>query len=168
MSVANIQPAQAALFTKARTGQIFTCGQMAYVQGFTKMAKDLIPPPNVDATATTSESSPSGNMLNYLQKSGDSYVCLYNNGKTKDLCGSSAKAAQVEATPDDVSEELTSVSVIPTNVTSPTDETPPFHEKPVPLEVSETPDFKKYALESRRTVGAREDQGILIDEIVKV
>ena len=31
MSVANIQPAQAALFTKARTGQIFTRGQMAYV-----------------------------------------------------------------------------------------------------------------------------------------
>ena len=68
MSVANIQPAQAALFTKARTGQIFTRGQMAYVQGFKKMAKDLMPPPNVDATATTSESSPSENMLNYLQK----------------------------------------------------------------------------------------------------
>jgi hypothetical protein len=29
MSVANIQPAQAALFTKAHTGQIFTRAQMA-------------------------------------------------------------------------------------------------------------------------------------------
>ena len=46
--------------------------------------------------------------------------------------------------------------------TSPTDETPPFHEKSVPLEVSETREFKKYVLESRRAVGAREDQDILI------
>jgi hypothetical protein len=82
MSVANIQPAQAALFTKARTGQIFTRGQMAYVQGFTRMAKDSMPPPYDDSTV--SESSPSENMLNYLQKSGASYVCLYNNGITKE------------------------------------------------------------------------------------
>ena len=45
MSVANIQPAQAALFTKTSTGQIFTRGQMAYVQGFTKTAKDLMASP---------------------------------------------------------------------------------------------------------------------------
>ena len=160
MSVANIQPAQAALFTKARTGQIFTRGQMAYVQGFTRMAKDFVPPPYDDATA--SESSPSENMLNYLQKSGASYVCLFNNGKTKELRGNSAKAARIEATPDDVSEELTSVSVIATDGTPPTDETPPFHEKSVRLEVSETREFKKYALESRRAVGAREEQDILI------
>ncbi len=83
MSGANIHPAQAALFTKAHTGQIFTRAQMAYVQGFTKMAKDLIASPNVDATATASESSPSDNMLNYLQKCGASYVCLYHHGKTK-------------------------------------------------------------------------------------
>ena len=153
MSVANIQPAQAALFTKARTGQIFTRGQMAYVQGFTKMAKDLMASPNVVATATASESLPSENMLNYLQKSGASYVCLYNNGKTRELCGKS---------PDDVPDELTSVSVIATDGTSPTDETLPFHEKSVPLEVSETPAFKKYASESRHAVGAREDQDILI------
>jgi hypothetical protein len=70
MSVANIQPAQAALFTKARTGQIFTHVQMAYVQGFTRMAKDFMPPPYDDSTV--SESSPSENMLNYLQKSGAS------------------------------------------------------------------------------------------------
>ncbi|KAI2494665.1 hypothetical protein MHU86_19844 [Fragilaria crotonensis] len=56
MSVANIglQPAQAALFTKTRTGQIFTRGQMAYVQGFTKMAKDFMASPNVNATTTAS------------------------------------------------------------------------------------------------------------------
>jgi MULE transposase domain len=160
MSVANIQPAQAALFTKARTGQIFTRGQMAYVQGFTRMAKDFMPPPYDDATAP--ESSPSENMLNYLRKNGASYVCLYNNGITKELRGNSAKAARMEATPDDVSEELTSVSVIATDATSPTDESSPIHEKSVRLEVSETREFKKYAFESRRAVGAREDQDILI------
>jgi hypothetical protein len=162
MSVTKIHPAQAAVFTKARTGQIITCGQMAYVQGFTKVAKDLMASLNVDAITTASESLPSENMLNYLQKSGASYVCLYNNGKTKELRGNSAKAAQIEASPDDVSDELTSLSVIATDGTSPTDETPPFHEKSVPLEVSETPAFKKYALESRHAVGAREDHDILI------
>jgi hypothetical protein len=44
MSVANIQPAQTALFTKARTGQIFTRGQMAYVQGFTRRKTLCLPP----------------------------------------------------------------------------------------------------------------------------
>jgi MULE transposase domain len=52
--------------------------------------------------------------------------------------------------------QLTSLSVIPT------DDTSPFHVKSVPLEVAETPAFKKYALESIRAVGAREDQDILI------
>ena len=159
MSVANIQPAQAALFTKAHTGQIFTCAQMAYVQGFTKMAKDLISSPNVDATATASEPSPSDNMLNYLQKSGASYVCLYHHGKTKELRGNSAKAARTEANPHDLSDELTSLSVVPT---ADTDDASPFHEKSVPLEVAETSAFRKYALESRHAVGAREDQDILI------
>jgi hypothetical protein len=133
MSVANIQPAQATLFTKAHTGQIFIRAQMAYVQGFTKitkMAKDLIASPNVDATATASESSPSDNMLNYLQKSGASYVCLYHNGKTKELRGNSAKAARTEANPHDLSDELTSLSVVPT---ADADDASPFHEKSVPL-----------------------------------
>ena len=78
MSVANIQPVQAALFTKAHTGQLFTCHQMAYVQGFTKMAKDLMPAvTNDDGTATAMASaSPAENMLNYLQKSGASYVIV--------------------------------------------------------------------------------------------
>jgi hypothetical protein len=39
MSVANIQPAQAALFTKTRTGQIFTCGQMAMCKDLQKRQK---------------------------------------------------------------------------------------------------------------------------------
>ena len=160
MSVANIQPAQAALFTKAHTGQIFTRAQMAYVQGFTKMAKDLIASPIVeDATTTASESSPSDNMLNYLQKSGASYVCLYHHGKTKELRGNSAKAARTEANPHDLSDELTSLSVVPN---ADTDDASPFHEKSVPLEVAETSAFRKYALESRNAVGAREDQDILI------
>jgi hypothetical protein len=60
MIVANIQPAQAALFTKTRTGQILTRGHIAYVQGFAKMAKVLMASPIVDAdaTATPSESLP--------------------------------------------------------------------------------------------------------------
>ena len=65
---------------------------------------------------------------------------------------------RIKATPNDVREELTSVSFIATNGTPPTDETPPFHEKSVRLEVSETREFKKYAVESRRAVGAREDR----------
>jgi MULE transposase domain len=161
MSVANIQPAQAALFTKAHTGQLFTRGQMAYVQGFTKMAKDLMPLPNND-DGTATASSPAENMLNYLQKTGASYVCLYNNGKTKELRGSTCKAARIEASADNVLDELTSVSVIAAEGTLPTEETPPVQEKSVPLQVSETPDFMKYALESRLAVGAREDQDILI------
>ena len=121
MSVANIQPAQPALFTKTHTDQIFTRGQMAFVQGFTKMAKVLMASPIVDADATTtpSESLASNNMLNYLQESGASYVCLNHHGKTKELWGNSAKAAQTEDNPHDVSHELTSLSVIPTDGTSP-------------------------------------------------
>jgi hypothetical protein len=96
-------------------------------------------------------------MLSYLQKSGASYVCLYHHGKSKELRGNSVKAARTESIPHDLSVELTSLSVVPT-----ADDTSPFHEKPVPLEVAETSTFKKYALESRLAVGAREDQDILI------
>ncbi len=43
MAAANIQPAQAALFTRSSTGELFTCaGQMAFVQGFSRMAQDLM------------------------------------------------------------------------------------------------------------------------------
>jgi hypothetical protein len=41
---------------------------MAYVQGFTKRAKDLMASPNIDATTTAFESLPSDNMLSSLQK----------------------------------------------------------------------------------------------------
>jgi hypothetical protein len=95
-------------------------------------------------------------MLNYLQKCGASYVCLYHNGKTKELCGNSAKAARTEDNPHDESHEQTSISVIPT------DDNSPFHQKLVPLDVAETSAFKKYALETIHAVGAREDQDILV------
>ena len=119
---------------------------MAYVQGFTKTAKDLMASPLVEAdgTATPSESLPSDNMLSYLQKSGASYIYLYHHGKTKELRGNSVKAARTEANHNDSSSELTSISVIPTDDTG---DASPFHEKPVPLEVAETCAFKKYAWE---------------------
>jgi hypothetical protein len=154
MAVANIQPAQAAVFTKARTGQIFTRGQMAYAQGFSRMARELMASPNVDAMATQSECSPSDNMLRYLQESGAAYVCLYHNGKTKEVRGN--KVARIESNPYELHDELTSVLVVPT------DDTSPSHQKSVPLEVVETAAFKKYASESRLAVGAREDQDILV------
>ncbi len=55
-----------------------------------------------------------------VYKTGASYVCLYHNGKTKELCGNSAKAAWTEDNPHDVSHELTcQQSVIPDDDTSP-------------------------------------------------
>ena len=100
---------------------MFTRGQMAYVQGFSRMAKDLIASPNVDVDGTTtdSNSSPSDKMLDYLQKSGASYVCLYHNGRTNELRGNSAKAARTETNCQDLSDELTSLSVVATDDTSP-------------------------------------------------
>jgi hypothetical protein len=75
---------------------------MAFVQGFTKRAKDLMASsPNVNATTTASESSPSNNMLSFFSKNGASYVCLYHHGKPKELCGNSVKAARTEANPHD-------------------------------------------------------------------
>ena len=68
--------------------------------------------PNVDATIwvfTLWE------YAGLFTKRGASYVCLYNNGKPKELCGNSAKAVQIEANPHDVSDELTSLSVIATD-----------------------------------------------------
>ena len=155
MSVANIPPAQAAIFTKTRTGQVFARHEMAYVQGFTRMANELMK--DVDSSSTMADSSPADNMLSYLRKSGASYVCLYHNGKTKELRGQSAKAARTEVEHHDLSEELTSLSVIVTDDTSTEN-----NQLSVPLEVVETEAFKKYALESRTAVGARDEQDILI------
>jgi hypothetical protein len=42
MAAAKIWPSQAALFTQTSTGELFTLGQMAYVQGFPRMAQDLM------------------------------------------------------------------------------------------------------------------------------
>jgi hypothetical protein len=127
---------------------------MAYAQGFSRMARQLMPVPNIDAMSTQSECSSSDNMLKYLKESGASYVCLFHNGRTKEVRGN--KVARIESNPDEFSDELTSVSVVPTDVTSPS------FQKSVLLEVEETAAFKKYALETRLAVGAREDQDILI------
>ena len=61
MSVANIPPSQAAIFTKTRTGQVFTRHQMAYVQGFTRKANELMK--DVDSSSTMADSSPADNVL---------------------------------------------------------------------------------------------------------
>ena len=67
IAAANIQPAQAALFTESRTGELFTRGQMAYVQGFSRMAQSLMGS-GEHSVSTSSASSPNDNMLKYLQK----------------------------------------------------------------------------------------------------
>ena len=84
MAAANILPSQAALFTRSSTGELFTRGQMAYVQGFSRMAQDLIDL-SPQGAALPSDMSPSDSMLNYLQKIGASFVCLYHNAKTKEI-----------------------------------------------------------------------------------
>ena len=66
MAAANIQPAQAALFTKSPTGELFTRGQMAYVQGFSRMAQSLMDSGEHGMSTSSSASSPSDNMLKYL------------------------------------------------------------------------------------------------------
>jgi hypothetical protein len=82
MAAANILPSQAALFTQSSTGELFTRRQMAYVQGFSQMAQDLIDL-SPQGAALPSDMSPSDSMLNYLKKIGASFVCLYHNGNTK-------------------------------------------------------------------------------------
>jgi hypothetical protein len=154
MAAANILPSQAALFTRSSTGELFTRGQMAYVQGFSRMAQDLMDY-SPQGAALPSDMSPSDSMLNYLQKIGASFVCLYHNGNTKEIRGQNRKAARTEGNPVDDGVNLTSLSMVTTM------ESAPAH-KSVPLEVTETADFKEYAQRSRHAVGARDDQDILI------
>ena len=40
MAAANILPAQVASLTRIKSGELFTRGQMAYIQGCSRMAKD--------------------------------------------------------------------------------------------------------------------------------
>jgi hypothetical protein len=55
MAAANIRPSQAALFTRTSSGELYKRGQTAYVQGFSRMAQDLMdlspegtaPPPDL-------------------------------------------------------------------------------------------------------------------------
>ena len=154
MAAANILPSQAALFTRSSTGELFTRGQMAYVQGFSRMAQDLMDS-SPQGAALPSDMSPSDSMLNYLQKIGASFVCLFHNGNTKEMRGQNRKAARTEGNPVDDGVNLTSLSMVTTM------ESAPAH-KSVPLEVTETADFKEYAQRSRHAVGARDDQDILI------
>ena len=58
MAAANIQPAQAALFTKSRTGELFTRGQMAYVQGFSRMAQSLMDSGEHSMSSSSASSPP--------------------------------------------------------------------------------------------------------------
>ena len=143
MAAANIPPAQAPSLTQIKTGELFTRGQMAYVQGFSRMAHDLM-----ESNQPLTDASPSDNMLRYLRKTGASFVCLYHNGKTKELRG----VAQPKSC-DGKGDTLTSLSLISGSISSRTS---------IPLEVSENADFKDYATKSRHAVGARVDQDILI------
>lgn len=144
MTAANIQPAQAALFsTKSHTGDLYTRGQMAHVQGFSIMVKALMDSEE-HTMAASSAASTSDNMLKYLQKNGASYVCLYHNGKTKEVCGNNAKAARREQGDDvDNGDKATSLSIIMT------DESVPSHKLVPLLEVTNPVDFKEYARKSR-------------------
>ena len=111
MAAANIQPSQAALFTRTSTGELFTHGKMAYVQGFSRMAQDLsdLSP---EGTTPPPDMSPADSMLNYLQRYGALFVCLYHDGNTKEMCDQRGKAAQTEGNPIDDGVNLTSLSMV--------------------------------------------------------
>ena len=81
MTAANIQPAQAALLTKTYTGQLFTRGQMHMCKAL-QNGERLDGFPNVDATATASESLPS----DIYKKVPHMSVCI-TTGKQKNFVG---------------------------------------------------------------------------------
>ncbi|KAI2496182.1 hypothetical protein MHU86_18321 [Fragilaria crotonensis] len=118
------------------------------------MAQDLMDL-SPQGAALPSDMSLSDSMLNYLQKIGASFVCLYHNGNTKEVYGQDFKAAQTEGNPVDDGINLTSLSMVTTM------ESAPAH-KSVSQEVTETADFKEYSQRSRQTVGARDNQDMLI------
>jgi hypothetical protein len=111
MAAANIRLSQAALFTRTSTGKLFTRGQMAYVQGFSRMAQDLMDL-SPEGTAPPPDMSLADSMLNYLRKNGASFVCLYHNGNTKELRGQRGKAAKTKGDPIDNGDNLTSFSMV--------------------------------------------------------
>jgi deoxyribose-phosphate aldolase len=67
MAAANIRPLQAALFTQTSTGELSTEGQITDIQGFSRMAQDLM---NLspEGTAPPPDMSLANRMLNYLKK----------------------------------------------------------------------------------------------------
>jgi MULE transposase domain len=128
---------------------------MAYVQGFSRMVGGLADAQDCD---TGSETSPSDAMLNYLRRNGASVVCLFHNGTTKELRSRNAKAPRT-----DVGEGIVPGEEVLTSVSVTTDEGVSLEmEENMPLEVSETAEFKEYARKSRYAVGATDDQDILI------
>ncbi len=123
------------------------------------MAKVLMASPIVDDVTTAtppSESLPSNYMLHYLQKVVPHLPVCITMAKQKNFVVTVPRLHKLKDNPHDISHELTSLSVIPI------DDFSPFHQKSVSLDVAETSAFKKYALESRHAVGAREDQDILV------
>jgi MULE transposase domain len=153
MAAANILPAQAVSLTRIQTGELFTRGQMAYVQGFSRMARNLM-----DAEHCLPDASPSENMLHYLRKTGASFVCLYQNGKAKEKefrRGNRKVAAPTESFDRSSMGRDTLMSLSLMEGSS------AVHTL-IPLEVTECADFKDYAEKSRNAVGARDDQDMLI------
>ena len=111
------------------------------------MAQDLMDLPP-EGTAPPPDMSPANSMLKNLPKNNALFVCLYHKGNIKETCGQRGKAAQTEGNPIDDGVNLTSLSMV-----SPA-ESAPSH-KFVPLQVS------------RHTVGAREDQDLLLFLLAK-
>ena len=152
MAAANIRPSQAALFTQTSTGELFTRGQMAYIEGFSSSRSHgfvtwgYCSSPWYVSGRQYAESSP---------KNGASFVCLYHNGK-EEIHGQIGKAARTEGNPVDDGVHLTSLPKVTTAERAPSHKFVPL------LEVSETEDFKEYAQKSWHAVGARDNQGILI------
>jgi hypothetical protein len=85
MAAAKIWPSHAALVTRSTTGELFTRGQMADVQGVSRMTQDLMDL-SPEGTAPPPDMSPADSMLNNF-KNGASFVCLYHIGHTKEICG---------------------------------------------------------------------------------
>ena len=152
MAAANIEPAKAASLTRSRTGQVFTRGQMAYIQGFSRMAQNLMDSEHHGTLRI--DTSPSDNMLNYLRRIGASFVCLYHHGRTKEVRAQTGKAARTEGNHVCDHDQLTSIFVT-------SDDTSAV-ERNVSLESAESADVKDYAQKSRHAVGASDDQDILI------
>ena len=95
-------------------------------------------PNNVDATATASSETLPLRIcwIIYKEVVPHMSVCIATT-KQKNFMGTVPSLQELKPMDPnaDVSDEQTSLSVIATDETSPTDDTSPFYEKPLPLEV---------------------------------